>query len=551
MSTPAMNEAAVSPAPNRTSSLFALASYVALAIALTWPLALHLSSHLPLGHERTDSVVLLNAWTLWWNADRINHGYREYWDAPIFYPARGTFVLGEPQPVSGAMAWPLWHLVGLPATYNLLLLGHLTLNGYVGARFLRSLRVSNGTALVGGAWMEGLPLVLASLGVFQVVPIWGILWSLTASRQLVERPRRRKSLEMGVAVAVTYGMNCHYGLFLLILLPIWLVAVFLTQATRHWRTWPAVATAGLVFAVLTFPVVQRQWSQFHGKRPPRNLSTVRAMSAKPPNYGRSPYIGRQLDRPVERLGIGPLKSLLAGGGMILLAWQRRWSDLVPLMLLIVVAGILSMAGWLGSAKQPLAILLADYVPGLSAVRNWFRYAVFVQIALLAVSTLAIDAWLSSRNSRHLSIALTWAILSIVGAGESWTGFARLTDTPATAPTWVRWLANRKEKPIIAVVPIGRGASASDHRHSAVAMYWQSLHRSRLVNGYNGFAPSSYATTQELLRHLPDDTSLARWRSTGVQYVVVVGQASPELMERWGWVRIRAASDATMELWHLD
>src|SRR5690349_7977848 len=72
------------------------ALYVTAALLVTWPLARHLTSHLPLGGLDAPTVPWFNLWTLAWNADRLAHGLHGYWDAPIFYPARDTFALSEP-----------------------------------------------------------------------------------------------------------------------------------------------------------------------------------------------------------------------------------------------------------------------------------------------------------------------------------------------------------------------------------------------------------------------------------------------------------------------
>jgi hypothetical protein len=74
--------------------------YAALAIVLTWPLALRLTTHLPIGAESSPTVPLFNLWTLRWNAERLAEGYRGYWDAPIFHPTTGAFAFSEPQPLT-------------------------------------------------------------------------------------------------------------------------------------------------------------------------------------------------------------------------------------------------------------------------------------------------------------------------------------------------------------------------------------------------------------------------------------------------------------------
>src|SRR5262245_30899556 len=64
--------------------------YLALALTLTWPLALHLASVLP--HDLGDPV--LNTWILWWNAHVVPLSAR-WWNAPAFWPARGMLALSE------------------------------------------------------------------------------------------------------------------------------------------------------------------------------------------------------------------------------------------------------------------------------------------------------------------------------------------------------------------------------------------------------------------------------------------------------------------------
>ncbi|HHM12116.1 MAG TPA: hypothetical protein ENJ16_01080, partial [Planctomycetaceae bacterium] len=350
------------------------AGYAVLAVALTWPLAPRLTSCLPVGQEPTDTVPLLNAWTLWWNANRLEHGWTGYWDAPIFYPERATFALGEPQPVSGVLSWPLQKLVGLPAAYNGLLLLHLTLNGLLGVRFLRGEGLSPTASRIGGVWLMGLPLVGTSLGVLQVVPIWGILWTLTAARQAVACGGTRRYAELGAALAVTYGLNCHYGLFLLTLLPPWMVV--LAGGPRRWRSWLVpLLVSTVVFAVLASPIWTKQWQELDRRSTRRDPLVVRAMSATLPRYVRSPHPFQGRAMPVKRLGMGWLKYALALGAVVM-GWRIDRHLVLPQLCLAGGGFLLSMAVWVGWRDWNLAQLMAEWIPGMHAIRNWSRYAVF-------------------------------------------------------------------------------------------------------------------------------------------------------------------------------
>src|SRR3954468_2583934 len=68
-----------------------LAAFGCLAVAATYPLALHLGHALPgdLGDP------LFTSWLLGWDADRLAHGLRGFWDAPILFPSRTTVAFSE------------------------------------------------------------------------------------------------------------------------------------------------------------------------------------------------------------------------------------------------------------------------------------------------------------------------------------------------------------------------------------------------------------------------------------------------------------------------
>jgi len=68
--------------------LLAAAGYAALAVAITWPLAPHLSASLP--HDPFDPA--LNTWILWWNAHALPLTAR-WWNLPGFWPLPGAMTL--------------------------------------------------------------------------------------------------------------------------------------------------------------------------------------------------------------------------------------------------------------------------------------------------------------------------------------------------------------------------------------------------------------------------------------------------------------------------
>jgi hypothetical protein len=56
----------------------------------------------------------------------------------------------------------------------------------------------------------------------------------------------------------------------------------------------------------------------------------------------------------------------------------------------------------------------------------------------------------------------------------------------------------------------------------VYMYFSTFHWQKLVNGYSGFSPPSYARLLRLVATFPDDASIAELRRRDVSIVIVHG-----------------------------
>src|SRR5579872_6534308 len=116
-------DAAASPSRWRPFACAGLA-YSALAIALTFPLILHLSSTVP--HDVGDP--LLSTSILWWNAHVLPFTDR-WWNGFAFFPAPGFLAFSDPRLGLGLLAAPLQWLGCRPVTaYNVTLLATFPLS---------------------------------------------------------------------------------------------------------------------------------------------------------------------------------------------------------------------------------------------------------------------------------------------------------------------------------------------------------------------------------------------------------------------------------------
>ncbi|MCB0062097.1 MAG: hypothetical protein KDE19_08285 [Caldilineaceae bacterium] len=110
----------------RTQWVFAL--YMLFALVLTWPLALHLTTHVP--GDGIDDPSL--AWNLWWINERlvVQHNFDIFHVDWMFYPIQINLSFYTLTPLNGLLSIPLQSGVSLMIANNLLLLSSFVLGGF-------------------------------------------------------------------------------------------------------------------------------------------------------------------------------------------------------------------------------------------------------------------------------------------------------------------------------------------------------------------------------------------------------------------------------------
>ncbi|NLF67432.1 MAG: hypothetical protein GX575_00105 [Candidatus Anammoximicrobium sp.] len=509
-----------------------LAAYLLLAIVATWPLARFAASALPLGTEPAATVPLLNVWTVWWNADRAAQLYRGYWDAPIFAPTPGTFAFSEPMPTTVVAAPLVWFGGRRVLAYNGFLLAALALNGWSAFHLLRRLRFRWLACALGGGLVEMLPLVHAELGVLQMVPLCGIVWTIHALYAFGRRPGWRPALGLAAAFAVTYFSCAYYGLFLsLVLLASggWLLG----RRLRRSRTWSLLLASAGVALLLVAPVVAAQLRIIRTHDLRRGKEWVMRLAADPKDYAVTPWpqrlepecLGALRPQRYFRLGPGWLKIGLAVLGLAAGLWRPRyrvWAAFCATMLavafLLSLGPRLAVGGW-----SPYEVWM-DWYPGLAQARNVYRFAVFVQLAVALLAALGLQAVLTCVRRRAGS-GVRWATAAGVGllaAAEVLPPPQSLFPVPPVEAQqrWIGWLQSHTPvDSLIACFPFPQGTGVRDYEDTAMWMYWGTYHRRRLVNGYSGFFPASFLETKAALRGFPDAAGLQRLQNLGVGYCV--------------------------------
>lgn len=511
-----------------------IVGYVILAVWATWPLVRNATTSQPIGIMPVATVPLFNLWTIWWNADRVLHGFQGYWNAPIFHPTPGAFAFSEPQPTTLLVAPVVWLSGSLVLAYNVYLLLSLVLNGLFATRLLRDCEVGRMAAVGGGMALVLLPVVHWQLDVIQLVPLWGILWTWTACRQMSRNPSWWSGVELGVAFSVTFLTSGHQGLFFALLLAgsIWILP-------RHWsagRTWCPWIAAAVVVAALTGPMIVPLHQALSRQEFQRNAELVERLSLHPRDYLMTlgtPWItwGAEVERPFWRMSPGWIKMSFATMavviGLIRPHW-RRWTLFMSLN--AVLAFLLSMGPHLHIGDWQPWWTLTQYVPGFSRVRNVFRFAFFVQMAIVILAAQGVH--LLSVLNRRYSRDSRWrtgfnAIL--IGLGltsifEIPPEMVSLATVPDVMPQkgWIEFI--REQTPpgkAIACFPFPLGDGVADYESTTHWMYFGTFHGAPLVNGYSGFFPPEHFQRQAAINAgFPTRQTLMELRNSGVELLVV-------------------------------
>jgi hypothetical protein len=194
-------------------------AYSALAIALTFPLILHLSSTVP--HDVGDP--LLSTSIFWWNAHVLPFTDR-WWNGLAFFPAPGFLALSDPRLGLGLLATPLQWLGCSPVTaYNVTLLATFSLSALAAHWLGFVLTRRHDAAAIGGLAFGFCPFRVAHLPHLELLAAFGMPVALVALHQFLRTRRPRWMVVFAVALTVQGYCSSYYLLFFSVFVGLWLL----------------------------------------------------------------------------------------------------------------------------------------------------------------------------------------------------------------------------------------------------------------------------------------------------------------------------------------
>lgn len=248
--------------------------FIALATAMTWPLALHLSN-------AGGDDPLTSTWALEWDYHATTHGLNLF-DANMFAPARHSLAFGEHLFGVALFAFPLFAAGVAPLTIH----NFLLLVGFAACGFTMYLLARHATASTEAAIIAGIAYAFVGIR-FHHLPHLHLVWTmwfpllLLASVRIVEAPTLGRSVWLAALLILNGLTSLHWFAFGTFTALVTVVVFGLkSDRRRESRFWLlAVLSFGVAAAVLApFLVPYAEVARLYGMR--RDYADVIANGAR-------------------------------------------------------------------------------------------------------------------------------------------------------------------------------------------------------------------------------------------------------------------------------
>jgi hypothetical protein len=244
--------------------------YLLLAVGLTWPLAIRLSTAVSdLGDP------LLNAWILDWVSYALVHQPLHLFDAPMFHPSVMPLAYSEHLTGIALLVLP-FHLAGVPpiALHNIAMLLGFGLSGYGAFVLARMFVRSFAAAFAGGILYAFVSFKFDHLAHLQIVSSGWVPLTLAGLIACWRKPTWKRAAVFAAALAMNGLTNIYFLLFTAAALGASMVVLFFIGRRQSARAWlgllAALGTAALI--LLPFLLPYRTVSDLYNfKRPELEL----------------------------------------------------------------------------------------------------------------------------------------------------------------------------------------------------------------------------------------------------------------------------------------
>ena len=401
----------------RKQIVYIIAAYAGLAVLTTWPLAAHLSTHLP---SNSDDA-LVHFWNGWWVQQALQNGQSPYFTPYLFYPQGISLVthnLAWLQIVPWLILEPLF---GGLAAYNLALLLNLILCGCACFALCYKLTGDERAAFLAGLIYQAWPYRISQLDHPNLLATAWIPLFLLALIMLLEKGSWRYAVATGVCLALV-----GYTRWQLLIGAMLMGLVYGIGAWQLW--WPPerrfvigrLLIAGLITAVLLYPPFSllreqevatadllRQGEESFMQTDLLAYLTPANTNSFLHEWTQPLYNGFYPDRPPHRrvtAYIGFIALGLAAVGL----WQTRqrgmpWLFMALLFIWLALGPLLRVNGQFHANS----LMLYDKLPLANLMRTPDRFNIFLALPATMLAAYGVSFLLSKRG---------WIMVSLLSMG---------------------------------------------------------------------------------------------------------------------------------------
>jgi hypothetical protein len=506
--------------------------WLLLAIAWTWPAALHPVSAAP-GSAHTDLWESL--WTLWFVATRLAAGQLPiHVDGLLDSTRVGS--LWPADIVNAVTMAPITLTAGPAVAWTVLVIGHMTLRGWLGARIgalyaqeADGARAGAGGAAAGaagavtGAILALAPIALAGVhnGASEVLgDTWGIAVVWMGLRYA---PGWRWTVLAGVVLGIAAWAHWYGGLVAFCIWGVMTLRRGLPGSARR-----AFVIAGIVGALIAAPgayaakTISTAKDNVVGIKDPRELTTLRRTigPADPwalvrPAPFRSPDFST-----ISRYGedywhcpyLGWVGIALTGYGV--LRGRRGWALwLLPIGIALAIGPVLTAGGapviLSGRRAVPLPYFLLEKLPPFNTLSLLWKlaWAAEIGVALSAARGLAALLQRSDRRTGVLTALIAALVVCEAAFVAPTRGLPRSVDASIPAP--IQALQAEPEGTVMTWPLIG-----------GLPMLYEQVAHHKMVAGTLNFPASKNAWKVTRAVQNGREATLSIARQAGVRYVVL-------------------------------
>jgi hypothetical protein len=511
---------------------------VLLALAMTWPLALHAGSRT--GNDVIDPHVtdpLFQSWQVAWIGHALLHQPLHLFQANIFWPLRDSLAFSDALVGYGpaglvAQRGPEAALV----VYNLLFLFAYSL-AFVGAYLLaQELGLDRAGTAVAGVAFAYAPWRLAHINHLQVLSSGGIPFSLF----LLVRGYRQRSARLTFAgwlvaswqITLGFTLGLQFAYLLAILVAAVLIVWLRRRRPRFERSLVVATALGMCVFVFVSIMQARPYFRVIHDHPEARRTTDLVAHFSPPLKGflaapKASFLwGDATAAARNRLADVTEQSLFPGATIVLLAllglaaakmYPRRLR--FALAAGAAVCAVLSVGLRDVSAPEKYVMpyrFLYEFAPGWGGIRTPGRINTLTSLGLAILAGAGFSLLLRfartriGRQRRRLRVTVSFVTTAVVVGAILLEGLGPLplAKVPAV-PRGLHLAAGpRLELPI------------DFHRDDALYSYWSTAGFPKIVNGYGAFEPTSFHRLRDIVERFPSPRSIALLRAVGVRTVVL-------------------------------